>query len=112
MTEQEKTDMIFELLDDFTSGGKLYYHEESIWMINPNVKQWIFEFEKSGDLWYSYPVFTNIFKWISMEHPDFVPYITKWVERILQKEVKDTVDNVPGIPGVIERILQNEIKRT
>jgi len=107
-------EIIFELLDDFTSDGKLYYDDktESIWMINPDTKEWIFEFEKSGDLWYHYKVFESIFKYISMEYPDFEPYITKWAERILQKEVKDTANSYWVLPMAAERILQKEIKDT
>ncbi len=107
-------DLIFELLDDFTSGGKLYYDDidESIWMINPDTKQWIFEFEKSGNLWYYNPIFSEIFKYVFIEYPDFIPYITKWVERILQKEVKDTIDTGNAFQLDVERILQNEVKDT
>ena len=112
--EKINEDLIFELLDDFTSDGKLYYDDEteSIWMINPKTKKWIFELTKTGRLLYYYSVFVKIFKYVSMEYPDFNPYIKKWVERILQKEVNYA--EPLGIRGIhaVERTLQKGIKYT
>ena len=37
--DQDKDEVIFELIDDFTSGSKLYFHNESLWMISPKTKE-------------------------------------------------------------------------
>ena len=53
--------IIFELLNDFTKGYDVYYHEGSMWYIFTNEKRWLIELDKNGTLWYNYPFFSKIF---------------------------------------------------
>ena len=51
----------YSLMNMITKGYHWYYDtpeqpfewsEGSIWLINPDTKQWMLELKKSGDLWY------------------------------------------------------------
>lgn len=88
--KSEDYDLVFSLFDDFTRGANIYYNPEteSIWMIFPEEKIWVFQLENDGDLWYYYHFFDGIFKYLSLDVIDNQHYITKWVEDILKRGVK------------------------
>ena len=89
LNESEDNDFIFSLFDDFTRKANIYFNPdtESIWMIFPKEKKWVFELEKSGALWFNYDFFHGIFKYLSLDVVENQHYITKWVENILKKVV-------------------------
>ena len=107
-----KEDIIFELLNDFTKGYDVYHHEGSMWYIFTNEKRWLIELDKNGTLWYNYPFFSKIFKYVAMEHPDFNPFITKWVEDAIQNGVKDTEFGLSPYTSIVEDAIQNGVKDT
>ena len=104
--------IIFELLNDFTKGYDVYYHDGSMWYIFTEDKKWLIELDKKGTLWYNYPFFSKIFKYVAMERPDFTPYITKWVEDAIQNGVKDTVVGLLSSNSYVEDAIQNGVKDT
>jgi hypothetical protein len=104
--------IIFELLNDFTKGYDVYYHDGSMWYIFTEDKKWLIELDKKGTLWYNYPFFSKIFKYVAMERPDFTPYITKWVEDAIQNGVKDTAPVRRAAFTVVEDAIQNGVKDT
>ena len=92
--KSEDYDLVFSLFDDFTRGANIYYNPdtESIWMIFPEEKIWVFQLEKDGTLWYNYIFFNGIFKYLSLNVTKNQHYITRWVEDILKRGVRRTRD--------------------
>jgi hypothetical protein len=62
----------------------------SIWLINPETKQWIFELGKSGKLWYYYKTPDIFSNYLNMQRYDFELFITIWMEDVLERWVVST----------------------
>ena len=104
--------IIFEFLNDFTKGYDVYHHNGSMWFIFTEDRKWLIELDKNGTLWYNYPFFSKIFKYVAMERPDFTPYITKWVEDAIQNGVKNTSGITEVEKRAVEDAIQNGVKNT
>jgi hypothetical protein len=68
----------------------------SIWLINPETKEWMLELKKSGHLWYYYETPDIFSKYLNMEEPDFESFIKIWVEDVLKKRVVSTWPETTG----------------
>lgn len=112
--KSEDYDLVFSLFDDFTRGANIYYNPEteSIWMIFPEEKIWVFQLEKDGDLWYYYNFFVDVFKYLSLDVIDNQHYITEWVEDILKRRVKDTTSASVMRMWRVEDTLKRGVKDT
>ncbi len=112
--KSEDYDLVFSLFDDFTRGANIYYNPEteSIWMIFPEEKIWVFQLEKDGDLWYYYNFFDGIFKYLSLDVIDNQDYITKWVEDTLKRGVKHTGEVFSIGNKYVEDTLKRGVKHT
>jgi len=110
--KSEDYDLVFSLFDDFTRGANIYYNPEteSIWMIFPEEKIWVFRLENDGDLWYYYNFFDGIFKYLSLDVIDNQHYIIKWVEDTLKRGVKHTSSSVFKYPFRVEYTLKKGVK--
>ena len=114
LNESEDNDFIFSLFDDFTKDADLYFNPdtESIWMIFPEEKKWVFELEKSGALWFNYDFFVDVFKYLSLDVIDNQHYITKWVEDTLKIGVRYTEAYLKNYPYGVEDILKKGVRYT
>ena len=79
----------------------------SIWLINPDTKEWMIELKKSGKLWCNYKTPDIFSKYLNMEHSDFQSFIKIWVEDVLKRGVVSThlINGNDG--GVLEDALKN-----
>jgi hypothetical protein len=90
---------VYSLMNMITKGYHWYhdtpeqpfeYTEGSIWLINPETKEWMIELEKSGHLWYYYKTYNTFSKYLNMEESDFESFIKIWVEDSLERGVVST----------------------
>ena len=63
------------------------YSEGSIWLINPDTKEWMLELEGWGELSYYYETHVIFSKYLNMEKSDFESFIKIWVEDVLKRGV-------------------------
>jgi hypothetical protein len=112
--KSEDYDLVFSLFDDFTRGANIYYNPEteSIWMIFPEEKKWVFELENDGDLWYNYHFFVDVFKYLSLDVIDNQHYITEWVEDTIKRGVNNTYDRIGKIINKVEDTLKRGVNNT
>jgi len=79
----------------------------SIWLINPDTKEWMLVFEKSGHLWYNYETPDTFSKYLNMEASEFKSFIKIWVEDVLENGVVSTPEPsphpLPGVEDVLEK---------
>ena len=82
----------------------------SIWLINPDTKQWMIELKKSGNLWYYYKTPDSFSKYLNMEVSDFKSFIKIWVEDVLKRGVVST--SMTSNPGnlLVGDVLKNGIQ--
>ena len=66
------------------------YSPDSIWLINPETKEWMLELRKSGKLWYNYKTPESFSKYLNMEVSDFQSFIKIWVEDALERGLVST----------------------
>ena len=114
-------------------GFLVYYNPQfkSWWWINPDTKEWRFEFKDSGTLYWFYGWGDNFMFKYSLEESEFVEVISRYVEHTiqngvvntsegnwitgikvehtLQKGVINTHPEINGLTGVVEHILQNGV---
>ncbi len=104
--------IVNRLINDNVKGVDTYFHNGSMWLIFTDKKEWVIELEKSGNLWYNYGFFLNLFKYLSLDVIENQHYITKWVEDTIQNGVKDTGDIRKLFSGYVEDTIQNGVKDT
>ncbi len=66
---------------------EIYYNDDlkSWWWINPNTKEWKFEMEESGTLWWFYDWGVNFREKMGMEDDEFKSLISDYVQQTLSK---------------------------
>lgn len=111
-TEDGMKDIMFDMFDENTKGTEIYEYDNSLWMIIPETKEWVFEIEHNLTLWYNLPFFEKIYKYVSLDVIDNQHYITEWVEDIIKKGVRNTkvVQRNPFLN--VEDIIKKGIKNT
>lgn len=70
-----------------TPKQRFKYTSESIWLINPNTKEWAFELSKSEHLWYSNYIRKNFFELFPINDIEFEEIVKLWVEDALKRGV-------------------------
>jgi hypothetical protein len=84
----------------------------SIWIVNPNTKEWFIELKKSGKLWYYYQFYNNFLNWFNEELSVFEQLITMWVEDVLKKGVSTTMLEFSSSPTEVEDVLKKGVSTT
>ena len=77
------------------------YTPGSIWLINPETREWVVELKKDGELWWYKGFYLNFQRYFNMEYPDYDKFIKLWVEDVLNRGVStifagDAVQAPPG----------------
>ena len=102
---------------NFLTKDYVWYHDTpeqrfkqtpgSVWLVNPETKEWVVELEKGGKLWYNdnfYPTLRNYF---NMEYSKYEKFIKIWVEDVLNQMVSSSETHPwPSIRDV-ENVLEN-----
>ena len=97
----------YNLMNMITKGYHWYITPYGIWLINPKTEEWMFELEKSGDLWYYYETSDTFYMYLNMEESDFQSFIKIWVEDVLERGVISTF-STPKMKGKwVEDVLKN-----
>jgi len=76
---------------------EIYYNDDlkSWWWINPNTKEWKFEMEESGTLWWFYDWGVNFREKMGMDDDEFKSLISNYVQQTLSQclDVNKTTHN-------------------
>jgi hypothetical protein len=104
---------INKLVSDL-EGFLVYYNPQlkSWWWINPETKEWRFEFKESGTLYWFYGWGDNFISKYSLEESEFVEVISRYVEHTLQNGVINTVEWYLTNKEWAEHTLQNGVVNT
>jgi hypothetical protein len=114
--------LLFTIIDKLSKDADVYHHDESLWLIHTEDREWIIEFDYNGILWFNYNFFRTAFKFISLDVDNNRSYVTEWFEsRFLNKpKVEDDIQN--GVKDVrsldtfqiisVEDAIQNGVKDT
>ena len=107
-------EIIKSLIDYAVDGYEWIYDPQngSLWLINPDTKQWLLEYENSGDLWYNWSRWTDFFKYINMEYSEYQQYIQSYVEEVLQNRVRKTRLHHWVADWLVEDVLRNGVRDT
>jgi hypothetical protein len=90
-----------------------FKHDEgSIWLINPDKKEWMLEMEKSGRLWFYHEIRDTFFRYMNMQNYDFELFINIWVEDVLKRRVSKTGTGINLRPMRVEDVLKKGVSRT
>ena len=111
----------YKLMEILTKGYQ-WYHDtpeqpfeftpDSIWLINPDTKEWMIELGKSGDLWYYYETPVIFSKYLNMEKSDFESFIKIWVEDVLKTGVVSTPRRFRSSHPAVEDVLKTGVVST
>ena len=105
--------IIFSKLNDDLSKVEIILSEnQSIWFIDRANKYWYFELEKSGKLWWRYEFFTDFFILFCIEVNEFQPFLSEWVEGILNSGVSSTCKSHFDAGLAVEDILNRRVSAT
>ena len=111
-TEDGMKDIMFDMFDENTKGSEIYEYDNSLWMIIPETKEWVFEIEHNLTLWYNLPFFEKIYKYVSLDVIDNQHYITEWVKDIIKKGVRNTVVDYYPQRFHVEDIIKKGVRNT
>jgi hypothetical protein len=106
----------YKMMNNLTKGCHWYYDTpeqrfeytpQSIWLINPETKEWVLELEKSGKLWYYNEIGITFKRYFNMEKSDFESFIKLWVEDALRIGVSTTTSTgfrfEPSVEDALKR---------
>ncbi len=111
-TEDGMKDIMFDMFDENTKGSEIYKYDNSLWLIIPDAKVWIFEIQDNLTLWYNLPFFEKIYKYVSLDAIDNQNYITEWVEDIIKTGVRNTLEFGALNPDKVEDIIKKGVRNT
>jgi hypothetical protein len=108
----------YDLMNIITKGYQWYHDtpeqpfelelsQGSIWLINPDTKEWMLNLRKSGELWFYYKTLDTFSKYLNMEESDFESFIKIWVEDVLKREVFSTHWTFRKPIDFVEDVLKN-----
>lgn len=83
--------IIFKRLYEELGNCEIIPYKSSIWFINRKEKDWYFELDENGVLWWRYYFFKSFFEMFSMSPDDFTPVLSSWVEEVLNCKVVTTI---------------------
>jgi hypothetical protein len=111
MEDKIKT-VLFKMIDRQLNGVDVYYHQNNLWFIFTERKEWVFRINKLSGLVYSYFFFKRIFQWLSMDVVVKQDYISEYVENIIQNGIRDAAPLRARPQSSVENIIQNGIRHT
>jgi hypothetical protein len=85
------------------------YSEGSIWLINPETKEWMLELDKSGELYYYYKTPDTFSDYLNMDKSDFQSFIKVWVEDALKIGTVSTGGRTWSRGGQVEDVLKRGV---
>ena len=112
--EQKLYNELIKFMEHQTKDYKWYYDTpeqrfekttESIWLINPETKEWVLELEKGGKLCWHYNFYFNFQRYFNIELYDFERFITIWVEDVLNRGVSSTRRLGIGVACPVEDVI-------
>jgi hypothetical protein len=89
----------YQLMNMITKGYQWYHDtpeqpfersEGSIWLINPDTKEWMLKLEKDGRLWHYIKTSFSFYDYLNIRSSDFESFIELWVEDVLERGVDTT----------------------
>ena len=95
-----------------TPERRFEYSPGSIWLINPETKEWVVELEKGGRLWWYWDFHFNFKRYFNMERPDFHKFIKIWVEDVLNRGVSSTSTTQSNLKRKVEDVLNQGVSST
>lgn len=90
--------MFFKMVDERCKGCMVYTYKDTIWIINPNTREWIISYYcKAKYAWWNYDFFETVYKYLSMDIKERLP-IRNWVQSRMNVEVGENCepDQLPG----------------
>jgi len=112
MVTDKLKQIIFKQLYKELSNVEIIHYKNSIYFIDRENKYWYFEYEKSGNLWWRYNVFTNFFLIFSLEPNDYQKVMGDWVEEVLNCKVSTTFEMFPFYLHLVEEVLNCKVSTT
>jgi hypothetical protein len=97
----------YALMNILTKGYHWYSKSYGTWLINPDTKEWMFEFDESGHLRYHYITYETFYMYLNMEVYDFESFIKIWVEDVLKRGVVSTGGTWSSFRASVENVLKN-----
>ena len=104
--------VVNRMINDAVKGVDTYKTKDSTWLIFTESKKWVIELTKDGTLWYNYNFFRDLLAYLSMDVVENQHYITKWVEDNVINGVKETCCHDMKLTKSVEKIIQKGIKNT
>jgi hypothetical protein len=95
-----------------TPEQRFEYSPESIWLINPETKEWLLELEKSRKLWYYNEIYLTFKRYFNMEKSDFESFIKLWVKDVLKRGVSTTHKAISSLDSPVEDVLKRGVSTT
>lgn len=92
-----------------TSEKPFIYSEGSIWLINPETREWFLEIKKTGEMNYFYDKFDDFYKFINLNRTEFEVVLKKWVEDMLKKSITLTNEIFTSFQSKIKRTENNNV---
>jgi hypothetical protein len=93
-----------------TPKNRFRYTPGSIWIVNPNTKEWFIELKNLGGLWYNYKFYKTFSNLFNQEQSVFERLITMWVEDVIKRGVSRTFQEKGEAPNMVKDVIKRGIK--
>ena len=95
-----------------TPEQRFKYTSGSIWIINPNTKEWAFELTKSGHLWYFHYIRNDFLELFPINDIEFEEIVKLWVEYTFKSGVSTTECSGWNANHWVEDVLKRGVTTT
>jgi hypothetical protein len=82
-------------------------YESDLWILDIDKKNWYFQLESNGTLWYNQKSIDNIFKYFSIHYKNYQPIIKNWIEDLTELHVLKIARRNTNYDYILEKIEKN-----
>lgn len=103
--------IIISKLESDLKDAVFYPYGWELWIIDLNKKEWYFQTDSLGVLWYNQKFFNNFFSLFSCEYKEYQPLLMRWFETLTDFDQRTISRKNSDNNYLIEKILKDDNKK-
>lgn len=102
---------VFDRLFEELSNKTYYPYGRELWIIDFENRDWYFQYNSDGTLYYNYTFFESFFRIFSFSHSEYQKLLKEWFESSLNHQINQISRRKLGIDYYIDGMQRTETKK-
>ncbi len=102
---------VFDRLFEELSGKVYYPYGRGLWIIDFENRDWYFQYNSDGTLYYNYTFFESFFRIFSFSHSEYQKLLKEWFETSLNHQINQISRRKITIDYYIDGMQRTETKK-